>query len=218
MISVMTTKLESYRRKLETSLAARFYLRFHVALILALSIMCGWLADLGLLKLGVTRMLWRYPLAVLGAYAGFLGGVWLWIEYSGIRDFLRQQKLDELVGEAVTAAPQKTLQPMELIRNTVWVPEGCLILLIVMTPVLFFGGYIFANAALVFSEIVLELLLAAGLIRGLGRVEASGWALGAMNATYWSFMFTLVVSILFAWWAESTFPGVQTIADVITRW
>ena len=213
----MSPKLDIYRRKLETSLAARFYLRFHVSLILLFAIVCGWLTDVALLNLGLTRRLWRYPLAVVGSYAGFLAGVWLWIEYSGIREYLKLQKQNELIGDDVPPASGASLSPSDLITGSAGVPEGCLIVLIGLTPILFFGGYIWANAALVFSEIVLELFLVAGLIRGLGRAETSGWVLGAMNATYWSFMFTFVVSILLAYSLEQSFPSAVTLADVMAR-
>ena len=81
----------------------------------------------------------------------------------------------------------------------------------------FFGGYLLANAAVFFAEIVVELLLAAGLLRGLNRVESSGWMLSVMNATFGSFIFTLSVAVLFDWWALTYHHAEITLGQIIAK-
>jgi hypothetical protein len=72
------------REGLKRRLVQRFYTRFHMSLILASSGLVAMLASAALLKVGVTAMLVRYPIAVAAAYATFLGGVWLWLRYAGV--------------------------------------------------------------------------------------------------------------------------------------
>jgi len=64
-------------------LLARFYLRFHIALLLLWSFAAGLLVTKLLLWAGVHAMLWRYPLALLASYAAFFAGVRLWLAYVG---------------------------------------------------------------------------------------------------------------------------------------
>ena len=55
-----------------------------MSLILSSSGLAAMLASAGLLALGVTAMLVRYPVAVTLAYLTFLAGVWLWLRYVGL--------------------------------------------------------------------------------------------------------------------------------------
>lgn len=62
-------------------LAARFFVRFHMSLILAAVMASGVSVSKALLELGFTEVRVRYPLAVLGSYLVFLGLVRMWIWY-----------------------------------------------------------------------------------------------------------------------------------------
>lgn len=220
------TKLEQYRRKLKTSLGARFVLRFHVSLMLAASILAGWLADLFILRLGYESMLIRYPLAIGFAYIGFLGAVWIWIEYSGIREYMKMQKADPLIGEHIKEAQSKADKKSSRAADWIDFPfdfgigdgEGCLFVLgaILVFGLIFFflGGYLWLYASEFAVEIVLELLLAAGLLRGIRRIESSGWVAGVWRSTRWSLAFSVTVAILFAAWAHSQYPEAKTLPEV----
>ncbi len=228
------TKLEHYRRKLKTSLAARFVMRFHVSMMLGASVLFGWLVDVILLKIGCTSMLFRYPVAIAFAYLAFLAAVWLWIEYSGINEYLKLRNAEPLVGEQVIAARKQDTPSyrsadfpdfaFDLLTAD---GEGCLIALgllllcgLLALGVLFFslGGYVWMFATEFAVEIVLELLLAAGLLRGIRRVESSGWIAGVWRSTKWSLAFSVAVALLFATWAHSRYPEAHTLAEVIARW
>ena len=86
MIAAMTTPAPWTRERVKRYLVQRFYTRFHMSLILTSSGLAAMLASAGLLWLGVTAMLVRYPIAITLAYLTFLGGVALWIRYVGLRD------------------------------------------------------------------------------------------------------------------------------------
>jgi hypothetical protein len=84
MIAAMRIRPSWTRERVKRYLVQRFYTRFHMSLILASSTLAAMLASAGLLWLGVTAMLVRYPLAVAVAYLTFLAGVGLWIRYLGL--------------------------------------------------------------------------------------------------------------------------------------
>ena len=98
-------KIKELKGRLARSLRARFLVRFHVALILAAAIAVGWIADYLLLKRGLGSMAARYPAAVAAAYLGFLVGARVWIEYSGIREYINARRAEELLNPAEDAKP-----------------------------------------------------------------------------------------------------------------
>jgi hypothetical protein len=67
-------------QRFEQHIAHRFFVRFHMSLILTAVIASGVLTSRGLLELGVHSLRLRYPLAVLGSYLVFvlLVRVWIW--------------------------------------------------------------------------------------------------------------------------------------------
>ncbi|MEP7154498.1 MAG: hypothetical protein ABI905_01900 [Betaproteobacteria bacterium] len=220
-------KIEIFRDKLRHSLSARFLLRFHVGLILIFTILNGWLVDVSLLKLGVSRMATRYFVSILVAYGAFYLGVYLWIEYSGIKEYIKIRKAHMLVGDEVPRMPPENMETWE------WHPaydalgclggiEGCLVVIAfvgaLMAAFYFLGGYVAANALAFFSDIVLELLLAAGLLRGLNRYEASGWMISVWRSTRWSLAFALFVALVCGGLAQSSYPTAKTVPDVIKQW
>ncbi len=220
-------RLEIRKDKLRHSISTRFFVRFHISLILLLSIFCGWSADMLLLTAGLTTMAVRYVLAVCAAYGGFLLGVYIWIEYSGIREYLNRRKAELLVGDDVPQKPEFQISKVEelaLLDPTGCLigGEGCLTVVAVFFALVilffFFGGYLWLNAASFFTEIVLELLLAAGLMRGFNRVESSGWVIGTISATWWSLMFTLATTLLFCFVAHVATPNAKTLPEVIQQW
>jgi len=66
---------------------SRFYLRFHVSLILLFSFSAGVLASKAMLLAGMYPMLWRFPLALVVSYAAFFAGVRVWLAYVGANPF-----------------------------------------------------------------------------------------------------------------------------------
>ena len=71
------TKMQSFMRRLKE----RFFLRFHMSLILMATALSGLLATRLLLFLQVDNIIIRYPLAVLFAYLAFFAFVKLWLAY-----------------------------------------------------------------------------------------------------------------------------------------
>lgn len=84
----MATADERAKKHLAAWLAKRFLVRFHFSLILGFAVAAGLLATKGFLALGLDTMHWRWPLALLVAYAAFLFGVRLWLGYIGLGRYL----------------------------------------------------------------------------------------------------------------------------------
>ena len=76
-------KVEAQGPSAVNRLLARFYLRFHIALILLWSFSAGLLLSKMLLWAGVHSMLLRYPAALLVSYGAFFLGIRIWLAYVG---------------------------------------------------------------------------------------------------------------------------------------
>lgn len=215
-------RIAVYRDKLRRSLAARFYLRFHVSLILFASILAGWAFDVALLHAGMTSMVKRLPLAVLAAYGVFAFGIWLWLRYSGIGEYVKRTKAEALVEGA---DPPRARKEGSGYDDLLWIsmdPEGCLIVLglLIAGGVLFlaFGGYAFMAADAIFADIVIEMLLAAGLLRGVRRMQRSGWFASLWKNTWPSLAFSLIVALAVGGFARHVSPKVTTLAELWQAW
>lgn len=73
------------RHKFTTYIKERFFLRFHMSLILTATALSGLLATKVLLLLNVKEMLIRYPLAVVFSYLVFFALIKIWLLYIYIR-------------------------------------------------------------------------------------------------------------------------------------
>ncbi len=76
------------KQRLAAWLGQRFFVRFHLSLILGFSLAVGLLTTKGFLALGLETMHWRWPLALVAAYLAFLLGVRVWLAYVGIGRYL----------------------------------------------------------------------------------------------------------------------------------
>lgn len=73
--------------KIAGRLLARFYLRFHISLLLLWTFSAGLLVTKAMLWAGVHSMLWRYPVTLLVSYGAFFLGVRIWLAYVGVDPF-----------------------------------------------------------------------------------------------------------------------------------
>lgn len=79
----------------------RYFVRFHMSLILFATVASGLSINKLLLELGFTSMMWRYPISVLLAYAVFLLLVRIWVWWvTGIQIKLAGDALGNDSGEA----------------------------------------------------------------------------------------------------------------------
>jgi hypothetical protein len=83
------------KQKLQRIIGSRFALRWHMTLIIAVSFLAGLVTTKFILVAGNSPMLVRYPLSLLIAYLVFLGGVWVWLQYTGYARYFRKKHRDE---------------------------------------------------------------------------------------------------------------------------
>ncbi len=75
------TKQLRRRERFTRFLRERFFLRFHMSLILTGTALSGLIVSWALLHLHVSSMLIRYPIAVICSYLAFFGFIKLWLLY-----------------------------------------------------------------------------------------------------------------------------------------
>ncbi len=83
------------RRRVLATLADRFFIRCHVALIALWGLAIGMLASKLLWMAGIDTLPLRYGLATVAAYLGFLLGVRCWLIYVGLSSCLAQPRRNE---------------------------------------------------------------------------------------------------------------------------
>jgi hypothetical protein len=214
--SRIESRIESYRESLRYSLKARFLLRFHAALIIAWTSFITWAVDFALLKAGLSAMMLRYPLAILAGYTAFLIGVKVWLEYSGIREYLNEREAEALVKAQNPRATQRDASDWNFddFGLSSLGGDGCLVIIAIAAAgfLLFWGLGAFATQ--LFADVVLEVILAAGLLKGLRKAESSGWLTGAWGSTKYWLLFVLVAAVIFAAWAQAKYPDANTVAQV----
>ncbi len=66
----------------QEKLLKRYFVRWHMSLILMATVASGLLVDKALLKLGFDTMSWRYAISVLAAYGFFFLAVRMWVWYA----------------------------------------------------------------------------------------------------------------------------------------
>ena len=93
-------KIESLRRRLQR----KSYPRLHASLILLLTGLAGFLVSFTLLRLGLTAMWLRYPVAILVAYGVFLLLLRVWLSLSRPRDWY----LEDVVEETIDVVSEST--------------------------------------------------------------------------------------------------------------
>jgi hypothetical protein len=214
--SRIESRIESYRESLRYSLKARFFLRSHVGLILLWTSFVTWLVDFALLKAGMSAMMLRYPPAILAGYAAFLIGVRVWLEYSGIREYLNEREAEAMVKAQKPYVNQRDYSDWSFgdFGLSSLGGDGCLVVIAIAAAgfLLFWGLGAFATQ--LFADVVLEVILAAGLLKGLRKAESSGWLTGAWGSTKYWLLFVLVAAIIFAACAQVKYPDASTAAQV----
>lgn len=209
------------KEKLKRSLPAHFLVRFHVLLILAGALAAGWAANRLLYWMDLRSMLVRHPLAIVAAYLGFLLGLQAWIRYSGIRRYLSYRRSKELLEPGVAGLTPPEMKggvtSLESLQLAGQAGEGCLylgVLGLLALVVFALGGYLLVFAAELLAEIVFELLLVAGLISGIRRVDLLA-SVGIPRISLWALAAALSASVLFGLYAREAHPTATTIGEVV---
>lgn len=227
-------KLKQLGLSFQDRLLKRYFVRWHMSVILAATVGSGLLIDRVFLHSGFGDMGWRYALSVLGAYGFFFVLVRMWVWYAagvavsmslpdvwdiddGIADdddamFSGFAGGDSGGGGASDAFDVPALSPSGSgggLNLDVDLDDGFWILLVLAllaAIVCGAGVYLIWMAPQILPDVALECAVAAGLVKGLKQPEA-GWA----RRLLWKTGIPLIVVLAAAYFAggyiQSTCPG-----------
>jgi hypothetical protein len=196
----------------------RFFVRWHMTLILTGVVLAGVMANRGLLAVGVRSLAGRWLLAVLAAYVAFFGLVrlWMWYVTAWSRDEpaaagraparRRPSAASWSFGEGVSPPGDADDIPSFL---------ALLVLGLVLAVLVGLAAFVVAEVPALLADAAFEALLASGLLRASRRLEATGWTGSLFRATAVPFALVLVVTGLVAWAVGTSCPGARRFLDVL---
>jgi hypothetical protein len=191
----------------------RFFLRFHMAIILGLTFLAG----LGVTKLllveGNTNLAVRYGVAVVASYVAFLLLLRLWLWYIEREEELEAADAVDVIDAASGGSDADDVSSL--------VPDMdedfgfAIVALLALIALAGLGGYLVYAGPTILADAAFEALLASSLFPAARRGEANGWMPGALRATAVPFALMLVVAVGFGWVAGLACPEARRVVDVI---
>ena len=232
------------KKKFLRKFQKRFFLRFHMSLILSATTATGLLSSKALLSLGLDNLVIRYTLSVLIAYLCFFLFIKIWLWY--ITDSGSSQNSNLL--DAVDETPNFNLSGGT--GNVVSSPSGnggtfggggasgtygdsssssldgvdidvgdgvmpLMILGVILAVVFGAGVYLVYDAPAILAEAAFEFLLAAGLVKPLKRLDDPDWMGTVLRTTWIPFAVVLAVTTSCAWLIHRHYPDAIQLIDLI---
>lgn len=232
--------LASRRQRFLRAFQERFFLRFHMTLIMLAVMFSGVLASKILWRFGVSSMAVRYPMAVVCSYGVFFALVSIWLLYiqaSHEGDHDTAVDIGDAVGEGARAVVQLSGSPTEGLGaaklkdggggggsgGSSWSlgdgdGEGLIVLalLVVLLIVVFCSGlYVVWEAPNILAEAAFQAVLATSLRRRARLVDQPGWTGSLLQATWWPFAIVLVAAGLFGIAAAHYCPTTTRLPEVL---
>jgi hypothetical protein len=215
----------SRKQRFRQSLLARYFVRFHMSLILASTVGAGLLASRCLLRWGVDAPMLRYPLNVVISYAVFLILVRLWISYVNDEATHLDTALDVVDetglpnmhfsggGGRASSLPDVGLPDLDIGDG-----DGCAVLAvlaILVAVILGAGGYLIYTAPEILTEAAFDAMLASSLVKVTNRLERQGWVVSIVRGTALPFTIVLLVTIGLAYTMHRTCPMASTVREAL---
>jgi hypothetical protein len=205
-------------KALRRQLGQRFFVRWHMSLVLAGVVLSGLGASWALLALGVRSLPVRWLLVLGVAYLVFFLLVRLWMVDVASR----------WPAEADAAARERDRQPGSFLD---YLSQGVdfghadsageavylLVLGLVVALLLGLAAWVVVEAPVLLAEAAFQALLASGLLPATRRLEARGWAGSLFMATVVPFAAVAGVTVGTGWAIQRACPEAVRLADVFTR-
>ena len=203
---------------LRHQLEKRFWLRWHMFLILAATIASGFAVNVALHHLLQVGMALRYPLSVVASYGVFFLIMRGWLSY--IRSQYQPEPAidhaEDEVGEAGMDfdVPKKLIEGGSSVMDEPW---GCVIVLSLtaVVSVAWWGVLAVTNAPLILADVLFQFLLAAGLIRPARRVEAEDWKQSLFGATFLPFVTAFIVAAAAGLVLQAIKPDATSLGEAL---
>lgn len=236
--ATIATRRQRFLRKFRE----RFFLRFHMTLIMAAVMLSGVLASKILWRFGVSSMAVRYPMAVVCSYGVFFALVSIWLMYIHATqdgDHGVAMDIGEGIGEGARALVNLGGSPGEGLGSvnlggggdggggggggsSLSLGDGdgegliVLALLLVLLLVVFCSGvYVIWEAPNILAEAAFQAVLATSLRRRARLVDQPGWTGSLLQATWWPFAIVLVAAALFGLAATHYCPTSTRLPEVL---
>ncbi len=217
------------RRALEDYFAKRSFPRQRLALLILITGLVGFLASAATLRLGVTSMAIRYPVAVLVGWSVLLGLIRVWVELEKRRFDPEAEEFRVALQEDVPSEPAERVRLLQNRHSWLdWldVPdfgslldadEGCLPVVLVMGV---FGLVVVLVLAIVgapalLAEVFLDVFIATVLYRRLKRAVKGNWLATAIRGTWGLTLLTAGLLGVIGWALQAMAPEAVSIGPAL---
>jgi hypothetical protein len=236
--------IEAERRELRDTFVRRFWLRWHMALMLAATFGAGFLGNKLLLLIPVHEMALRWTLALAISYLAFFGCVRIWLAYVGARPMYGGDGADVLnnVGSGPTdsgsfhggggnfggggASADWGDSPVQSLKDVggaldVGDGDGCGLLvlgiLVLALVAAAMGGviYILVGAPAMLADAAFSALLAGGLVKHVRRMDELDWEGSIFKSTWKPFAGVVAIALVTGAVAHYVVPGARTLGEVL---
>ncbi len=213
---------ERLRAGLEDYFSQRSFPRFILGSILILTGLTGFGISFGLLRAGMESMAFRYPLAVVGAYAVFLMLVRLWAEWE-------RAQFD--ADKVVVPGNEKKTVPVFREEGRWWdaldptsaidVGDGCLpalVAVLVVTAIVALVAAVvtaISAAPILIAEVFIDAVLAGALYRRLKIASQEHWLGTAVRRTWLYALGTAIILGAAGVVLDLYAPGSDSIGDAV---
>ncbi len=203
--------------------------RLQMFLLVALTGGVGFLVSAGLLKAGWTVMWQRYLVAIAVAYGAFLGLIRVWLQLS--RRHLIQETADPLVN-ALDAVPQPwpghgfgdLPDPFGSLGDAAGAAAGegpgawlLVFVLVVAAALALSVVWVIWIAPVLFAELLVDAVLAAGLYRRLRRGPGDHWLATALRHTAIPFCCAALLVALAGWGMQEHHSDAKSLGGYLKR-
>ena len=217
--------------------------RIQMFILVSLTGLAGFGASVAMLAAGVDAMALRYTLAMGIAYIVFLLLLWIWLRTSAadVLDFVptdasggqgaggaaefsggggsfdgggASANVDFGTGDGVVDAVVD--KPLGIVKHA---DEGAipLVVLLLALGIAFSSLFVIWSAPILFAEILVDGLLAAGLYRRLRVLDPQHWMVAALKRTIVPFILTTILVAGAGWGMQVYAPDARSVGDVVFR-
>jgi hypothetical protein len=208
-------------KALRRHLGQRFFVRWHMSLILAGVVLSGVGASRALLALDVRSIPVRWLLVLVIAYGVFFLLVRLWIAYVAMAWPPVADTQPEPAPKRRSDGRSSWLDwlGIDLGGGAGSLEEGIFLFLfsLLLTLVIAVAALTVFFAPVLLAEAAFQALLASGLLPATRRLEAQGWAGSLLRATVAPFAVVAAITVGIAWLIQWRCPETVRLADVFTR-
>lgn len=231
-------------QRLRGKLEHEGYPRLQMMLLVGITGAVGFMASYGLLRAGLDQMPVRYVAACAIAYLAFLGLLWLWIrsrvdDYADVPDGTGIDFGQGSGGNGVSwsggggqsggggasasfdAPTTSSLSADNAIGDAFGsvadADELAIPLLVIglVLVLLLSSLFVVYSAPILFAELLLDGVLAAGLYRRLRKIDTRHWLETAVRRTVWPFVLTATMLAGIGFGMGFYAPGADSIGDVL---